>query len=208
MRCSFRCSAMKFLVIVGAVFLVFNIAFFFSHISQQGNTGTICDCREKNRLIEKTMQVKAGYKEAKPEAVKPARKEDAKPASNEEAKPRFEEVVKQTYQKVVKPASNEDVKPAFNEKVKPKYNEPPNFEFTMPAIQNSSPYGILKRNSSSSHKLAIVVPFRDRYEEMMKFVPHMHSFLTKQNVSHHIWIISQVDSHRYASSPAHTTFHP
>jgi len=46
------------------------------------------------------------------------------------------------------------------------------------------------------HKLAVVVPFRNRFEEMMEFVPHMHSFLNRQNVSHEIWIINQVDNHR------------
>ena len=46
------------------------------------------------------------------------------------------------------------------------------------------------------HKLAVIVPFRNRFEEMMEFVPHMHSFLSRQNVSHEIWIINQADSHR------------
>ena len=46
------------------------------------------------------------------------------------------------------------------------------------------------------HTLAVVVPFRDRHEEMMEFVPHIHSFLNRQNVSHRIWIVNQVDSHR------------
>lgn len=48
----------------------------------------------------------------------------------------------------------------------------------------------------SSHLLAVVVPFRNRYEEMQEFVPHIHRFLNRQNVRHEIWIINQEDTHR------------
>lgn len=47
------------------------------------------------------------------------------------------------------------------------------------------------------HKLAIIVPFRDRFEELMEFVPHMHSFLTNASINHHIYVINQVDSLRF-----------
>lgn len=47
------------------------------------------------------------------------------------------------------------------------------------------------------HQLAVVVPFRNRYDEMMEFVPHIHSFLTRQRVRHQIWVIDQADKHRY-----------
>lgn len=46
------------------------------------------------------------------------------------------------------------------------------------------------------HHLAVVVPFRNRYEEMMEFVPHIHQFLTRQRVRHQIWVINQADKHR------------
>ncbi len=48
----------------------------------------------------------------------------------------------------------------------------------------------------SSHQLAVVVPFRDRYEEMLQFVPHIHKFLERQNVQHKIFVINQADKHR------------
>lgn len=48
----------------------------------------------------------------------------------------------------------------------------------------------------SEHQLAVIVPFRNRYEEMMEFVPHIHRFLERQNVKHKIWIINQADTHR------------
>lgn len=50
--------------------------------------------------------------------------------------------------------------------------------------------------AESLHQLAVIVPFRNRYEEMIEFVPHIHSFLERQNVKHKIWIINQADTHR------------
>ena len=49
---------------------------------------------------------------------------------------------------------------------------------------------------TSGHQLAVIVPFRNRYEEMMEFVPHIHTFLERQNVKHKIWIVNQDDTHR------------
>lgn len=47
------------------------------------------------------------------------------------------------------------------------------------------------------HKLAIIVPFRDRFEELMEFVPHMDSFLTNASIAHHIYVINQADTLRF-----------
>ena len=46
------------------------------------------------------------------------------------------------------------------------------------------------------HTLAVVVPFRDRYEEVFEFAPYMRSFLNRQKVRHEFWVINQVDTHR------------
>ena len=46
------------------------------------------------------------------------------------------------------------------------------------------------------HKLAIVVPFRERFEELLQFVPFMHTFLNKKKIRHKIMIINQVDHYR------------
>ena len=54
-------------------------------------------------------------------------------------------------------------------------------------------------NLTSPHQLAVVVPFRDRFEEMLQFVPHIHQFLDRQSVRHQIWVINQVDKHRYST---------
>lgn len=42
------------------------------------------------------------------------------------------------------------------------------------------------------HKLAILVPFRDRFEELLQFVPHMHKFLSLQRIDFRIYILNQV----------------
>ena len=48
----------------------------------------------------------------------------------------------------------------------------------------------------SPHQLGIVVPYRDRFEELLEFAPHMHSFLNAKKVRHKIFIVNQVDKHR------------
>ena len=55
-------------------------------------------------------------------------------------------------------------------------------------IQGDEGYG--------SHRLAVVVPFRNRFEELLEFAPHIHQFLERQKIGHQIWIINQADSHR------------
>ncbi|XP_053152430.1 beta-1,4-galactosyltransferase 7 [Hemicordylus capensis] len=47
------------------------------------------------------------------------------------------------------------------------------------------------------HCLAVLVPFRERFEELLAFVPHMHRFLSKKKICHHIFIINQVDHYRF-----------
>ncbi|MGH0155903.1 UNVERIFIED_CONTAM: hypothetical protein FKN15_030115 [Acipenser sinensis] len=47
------------------------------------------------------------------------------------------------------------------------------------------------------HKLALLIPFRERFEELMVFVPYMHSFLNKLKVRHKIFVINQVDHYRF-----------
>lgn len=47
-------------------------------------------------------------------------------------------------------------------------------------------------NERGVHRLAIIVPFRDRFEELQEFVPHIHRFLSNQGVLHDIFIVNQV----------------
>jgi len=46
------------------------------------------------------------------------------------------------------------------------------------------------------HKLAVIVPYRDRLEEMLEFAPHLHDYLNKKKVKHKIIVVNQVDSLR------------
>ncbi|XP_043225066.1 beta-1,4-galactosyltransferase 7-like isoform X1 [Amphibalanus amphitrite] len=52
-------------------------------------------------------------------------------------------------------------------------------------------------SSWDNHTLAVVVPFRDRFEEMLIFVPYMHRFLNFQKVKHRIYIVNQIDAYRF-----------
>lgn len=47
------------------------------------------------------------------------------------------------------------------------------------------------------HKLALVVPFRERFEELLVFVPFMHTFLNKKHIRHKILVVNQVDHLRF-----------
>ena len=46
------------------------------------------------------------------------------------------------------------------------------------------------------HKLALIIPFRERFEELLVFVPFMHAFLNKKKIRHRIFVINQVDHYR------------
>ena len=52
------------------------------------------------------------------------------------------------------------------------------------------------QTSENSHKLCILVPFRDRFEELLEFAPYMNTFLSNQNVQHEIYILNQADKFR------------
>ncbi|CAH0555439.1 unnamed protein product [Brassicogethes aeneus] len=56
---------------------------------------------------------------------------------------------------------------------------------------------IVNKNHISGHKLAILVPYKDRFEELLVFAPYIHNFLIKQNVDHDIFILHQIDFFRF-----------
>ena len=49
----------------------------------------------------------------------------------------------------------------------------------------------------SERRLALLVPFRDRFEELLSFAPHMKKFLDKQKIDYHIYILNQVRLSRF-----------
>ena len=44
----------------------------------------------------------------------------------------------------------------------------------------------------SIHFMCILIPFRDRFEELTEFVPRITQFLERQNIRHKIFVINQV----------------
>lgn len=50
---------------------------------------------------------------------------------------------------------------------------------------------------SDKPRLAVLVPYRERFEELLQFVPHLDKFLKKQNIPHHIFILNQADRYRF-----------
>lgn len=48
-----------------------------------------------------------------------------------------------------------------------------------------------------THRLAVIVPIRDRFSELQTFLPHLERFLARQHVQHNFFIINQFDSLRF-----------
>ena len=40
--------------------------------------------------------------------------------------------------------------------------------------------------------MALIIPYRNRYEQLLMFVRHMHPMLEKQNLDYRIFVIEQV----------------
>ncbi|XP_075869780.1 beta-1,4-galactosyltransferase 7 [Nelusetta ayraudi] len=47
------------------------------------------------------------------------------------------------------------------------------------------------------HRLALLVPFRERFDELLLFVPFMHQFLRRKKIRHQILVLNQVDRYRF-----------
>ncbi|XP_025832643.1 beta-1,4-galactosyltransferase 7 [Agrilus planipennis] len=58
-------------------------------------------------------------------------------------------------------------------------------------------YPKLKNRKLLSHNLAVLVPFRDRFDELLTFVPYMTNFLNAQGIQYSIFILNQVDNYRF-----------
>nr|XP_033782922.1 beta-1,4-galactosyltransferase 7 [Geotrypetes seraphini] len=62
---------------------------------------------------------------------------------------------------------------------------------------SAQPPGASEQLSWAPHRLAVLVPYRQRFEELLAFVPHLHGFLGRQKVRHRILILNQVDRLRF-----------
>ena len=47
-----------------------------------------------------------------------------------------------------------------------------------------------------THKLGVVVPYRNRMAELLEFVPHLYQYLTKKGIVFEILVIDQFDTLR------------
>ncbi len=56
---------------------------------------------------------------------------------------------------------------------------------------NSSTHAVRK------HKLGLVVPFRDRFEELLDFVPAISNYLNVKNIDFKIYVVNQIDNFRF-----------
>ena len=52
-------------------------------------------------------------------------------------------------------------------------------------------------NDALPPTLVLLVPFRDRFDELLRFVPHMTSFLRRQRLRFSIHVLNQVDGLRF-----------
>ena len=52
-------------------------------------------------------------------------------------------------------------------------------------------------SSQSKHRLAVIVPYRNRSNELEIFLSHMSSFLKFQSIDHIFIIVNQIDKHRF-----------
>ena len=54
------------------------------------------------------------------------------------------------------------------------------------------PKNIQMNQNTGGHRMCILIPFRDRFEELTEFVPKITAFLKRQNVQHKIVVVNQV----------------
>ena len=50
------------------------------------------------------------------------------------------------------------------------------------------------RNCTSRHRVAIIIPFRDRYEHLRILLDNIHPILKRQQLDYSIYVIEQVKS--------------
>ena len=51
--------------------------------------------------------------------------------------------------------------------------------------------------NENDHFLCLIIPFRDRFEELNEFVPMISEFLNKKSIAHAIFVVNQIDTLRF-----------
>lgn len=62
--------------------------------------------------------------------------------------------------------------------------------------KNNPEFSHMDSKDWGPHKMTVIVPFRDRLEELLEFAPHLHEYLNRKHVRHEILVVNQVDSLR------------
>jgi len=71
--------------------------------------------------------------------------------------------------------------------------EPHNWTDIIAENRDVAPGGLWRpRDCLARHRVAIVVPYRDRESHLKVFLRHMHKFLQKQELDYGIYIIDEV----------------
>nr|XP_039259614.1 beta-1,4-galactosyltransferase 7-like [Styela clava] len=65
------------------------------------------------------------------------------------------------------------------------------------AFRRSQDSFITDLDNCSPHRLAVIIPFRNAFDELMELVPSLHEFLVKQCVNHKFYVINQADIFRF-----------
>ncbi|OWF41498.1 beta-1,4-galactosyltransferase 7-like [Mizuhopecten yessoensis] len=81
-----------------------------------------------------------------------------------------------------------------NEDSSLKHANPP--DQVIPPAEGEAP-SELDKEGQPPHKMALIVPYRDRLEELLQFAPYMHKYLKDKHIAHQIYVINQVDNYRF-----------
>ncbi|XP_065218265.1 xylosylprotein 4-beta-galactosyltransferase-like [Planococcus citri] len=80
----------------------------------------------------------------------------------------------------------------------------PSKESKHSAYLDASKLEVTNENPPPNHTLCVLVPFRDVFEELLEFVPHMSTFLHRQSINFHIAVINHVpDGNRFNKGSAY-----
>ncbi|ODN05527.1 Beta-1,4-galactosyltransferase 7 [Orchesella cincta] len=63
---------------------------------------------------------------------------------------------------------------------------------SLPSSENADPI-------DETHHLGVIVPYRDRFEELLTFVPYIHRYLQHKKISHEIIVVNQVNHPAFIS---------
>ena len=54
-----------------------------------------------------------------------------------------------------------------------------------------------QRKGWQSERLAVLIPHKDRFRELVEIVPYLSDFLMLQKIPFTIWVLNQIDTHRF-----------